>query len=62
MSSAEIRVEVHLDLWSSFLGKLSEDGLKDLEMAILTELYRRTGDKAGEKNTPDLCNDSEVEE
>jgi hypothetical protein len=46
MSSAEIRVAVHLDLWSSFLGKLSEDGLKDLEMAIIAERYRRTGGKA----------------
>ena len=41
MNFSEIRVEVHCDLWSNLLSKLSERGLADLEMAIVAERFRR---------------------
>lgn len=46
MSPAEIRLEVHLDLWSNLLSKLSESGLTSLEMAIVAERLRRLEGKA----------------
>ena len=41
MAISEIEIKAHFDMWGGLLAKLSEEGLSDLESAIIGERYRR---------------------